>query len=204
MNLQRLKLVEKQFLQLYPGGFDNPEILKESKKHRGPQMTAMAQEMFAPERFENSQQIAINMTKIISRSSVISVFEKPKFRDFIESLSPDECQILAKALYEQLHGNEKKGFNSLIKFLQPEKLAKWTLITIIPAYYYPEKEVFIKPTTVKNIISFFDIENLTYSATPSFDFYSKYRATVNELKTHTHKSLQPNNLAFSGFLMLSM
>ena len=204
MNLQRLKLVEKQFLQLYPGGFDNAEILKESKKHRGPQMTAMAQEMFAPERFENSQQIAIDMSKIFSRSSVISVFEKPKFRDFIESLSPDECQILANSLYEQLHGNEKKGFNSLIKFLQPEKLAKWTLVTIIPAYYYPAKEVFIKPTTVKNIINFFDIENLVYSATPSFEFYSKYRAIVNEMKTHTHKSLQPNNLAFSGFLMLSM
>ncbi|MEI7942445.1 MAG: hypothetical protein WCH76_04650 [Candidatus Riflemargulisbacteria bacterium] len=204
MNLQRLKLVEKQFLQLYPGGFDNPEILNESKKHRGPQMTAMAQEMFAPEKFENSKQIALDMSKIISRSSVVSVFEKPRFRDFIESLSPDECQTLSKALYEQLHGNEKKGFNSLIKFLQPEKLAKWTLITIIQAYYYPAKEVFIKPTTVKNIINFFDIENITYSATPTYDFYSKYRDTINELKTHTHKSLQPNNLAFSGFLMLSM
>ena len=204
MNLQRLKLIEKQFFQLYPGGFDNPEILKESKKHRGPQMTEMAHTMFAPENFENSQQIAINMAKIISRSSVISVFEKPKFRDFIESLSADECKILADALYEQLHGNEKKGFNDLIKFLKPIKLAKWTIITVIPAYYYPDKEVFIKPTTVKNIITFFEINELKYSATPSFTFYSQYRSIVNEMKTHTHKSLQPNNLAFSGFLMLSM
>jgi len=48
-------------------------------------------------------------------------------------------------------------------------------LTVIPAYYYPNKEVFIKPTTVKNIIEIFELEGLQYKATPSYDFYKNIR-----------------------------
>ncbi len=204
MNLQRLKIAENQFLELYPEGFQDPEMLQIGKKHRVTKMTQNVHEMFAPENFENTKQITIDMGKIAARSSVVSVFEKVKFKDFMNTLAEDEHLFVANALKELLHGKQENGFNDLVDFLQPIKLAKWTLLTVIPAYYYPNKEVFIKPTTVKNIIEIFELEGLQYKATPSYDFYKKYKKVLFEMKKQTPKSLRPNNLAFTGFLMMAI
>jgi len=62
----------------------------------------------------------------------------------------------------------------------------------------------VKPTTAKNIISFFEVENLSYKPQPSFEFYSSFRDLINDMKGRVDKSLSPSNPAFTGFLMMSM
>ncbi|MBI5212029.1 MAG: hypothetical protein HY957_01480 [Nitrospirae bacterium] len=204
MNINKLKAAERAFLENYPGGFAHPVMLDLAKKHKSGKMTALARESFAKENFSDSVEIVENMVKVVSGSSMVSLFEKPKFRDFARSLTHTGKEKLSNGLYEFLHGDEESGFESLVDILQKGKLAKWPLVTACPAYFRPTLEVFIKPTTVKNVIRFFEIEELEYKPTPTYLFYKKYRAIINKMKKEVDKSLSPDNAHFSGFLMMVM
>lgn len=96
MNLERLRRAEEAFLHRFPGGFDNPEIIATRvRKHKPDKMMALAQESFSRETFNHPERIVQNMIKMISRSSIISVFEKPRFRDFANGLTPQEREFLS-------------------------------------------------------------------------------------------------------------
>jgi len=204
MNLSKLKQAEVAFLYRYPGGFDNPEIMTiRKKKHNVDKMITFVQENFPKRNFKLYDQIVENMVKVISRSSVISVFEKPRFRDFALSLSLKNRNLLANGLEELLHGTEQMGFETILDLLGGQKLAKWSLMTICQTYYHPQREVFVKPTTVKGIIEYFELSNLQYRPAPTWTFYEAYRSAIQEMKSRVDKSLSPSNLAFSWFLLLS-
>ena len=141
---------------------------------------------------------AENMVRIVSRSSMVSLFEKPKFRDFVKTLDENEKAFLVNALREMLHGRQQAGFEAMVEILKTGKLAKWSLVSIIPAYYRPTREVFVKPTTAKGILRFFEIDDPVYSPTPSWDFYRKYRKLMNDAKKEVDRSLSPSNAAFFG------
>jgi hypothetical protein len=205
MNLSKLKQAEKAFLKRYPGGFDNPEIIATRvKKHKPDQMIALARESFAEDNFRRPDVIVKNMVKVISRSSIISLFEKPRFRDFSNTLSPQEKEFLSAGLEQVLHENEQTGFEMMLDLLRTHKLAKWSLMTVCQTYFHPQRDVFIKPTTVKGVIQFFGLENLQYKPTPSWDFYNSYRTTFQEMKSRLDPSLSPTNPAFSGFLWMTV
>ncbi len=204
MNIERLKQAEADFLRRYPGGFDNPEMQEVGRKHKMDKMMELARAAFAKEQFNRPELIVDQMAKIISRSSMISVFEKPKFRDFITALSAQDRRLLVHGLEALLHGDEQDGFERVLDVLKQGKLAKWSLMTICQTYYRPEVEVFVKPTTTKWAIEYFELSPLTYHSTPTWAFYSAYRAVINEMKTLVDASLSPANAAFTGFLMMSM
>lgn len=204
LNIKKLKLAEAEFLQRFPGGFDHPDMLKIGKTHKMDKMVALAQESFSKKASKDIETYTENMVKVVSRSSMVSMFEKPKFRDFVHRLDTNEKAFLVKAMHQMLHGKQPAGFGALVDLLQIEKLAKWSLISIIPAYYSPNAEVFVKPTTTKNVIKQFDVADLIYHAKPSWDFYQRYREMILQAKQALHPSLSPSNAAFSGFLMMSM
>lgn len=83
MNIQRLKAAEAAFLASYPEGFDHPEMVKVGKKHQIGLRVKQAQEFFAPEAFALPQQVVANMVKTISRSSMVSVFEKTRLKRWV-------------------------------------------------------------------------------------------------------------------------
>ena len=204
MNLKKLKQAEAAFFDRYPGGFANPEMIEIRKKHKLDKMIKLTQDSFVKRNFKLPDLIVENMIKVITRSSLISVFEKPKLRDFARALPPDSKKVLAQGLEQLLHGNEQLGFKTVLKVLKTGKLAKWSLMTICQTYYRPQVEVFVKPTTVKGIIEYFEIKDLQYGPTPTWAFYDEYRALINEMKTKVDASLSPYNVAFSGFLMRTM
>ncbi len=203
-NKKNLKEAETRFLTKYPTGFLHPEFEKISKKHKMDQMITMAQESFKKSRFSNPQAVADNMVKIISRSSMVSMFEKPKFRDFVASLSEEDTRKMTNGLKNILHGNQEKGFNNTVDILKIGKLAKWSLVSIIPNYYHPQSEVFVKPTTAKGVIQHFELDDLHYNPTPTWDFYHRYKAIILKMKGAVDDTLSPNNAAFCGFLMMAM
>jgi len=204
MNVGRLKQAEQTFLARYPGGFANPELTAlRQKKHNVDKMIAFAQESFANRNFKLPDQIVQHMIAVVSRSSVISIFEKPRFRDAVSDFAHGEKRMLAHGLEELLHGNEQRGFEIILELLKTRKLAKWALMTIFQTYYHPQQSVFVKPTTVKGIIQFFELNNLQYKPTPSWAFYATYRETLLEMKSKVDSSLSPTNIAFSWFLLLS-
>ena len=205
MNLGRLRQAEAAFLHRYPGGFANPELVATRvKKHKPDQMIALAQESFSKGSFKLPDLIVQNMIKLISRSSIISVFEKPRFRDFANTLPPQEREFLTGGMQELLHGNEQTGFEMMLDLLKSGKLAKWSLMTVCQTYFHPHRDVFIKPTTVKGVIDFFELENLHYKPTPSWNFYEAYRSAFYEMKSKVDPSLSPTNAAFSGFLWMTI
>ena len=196
---------QEAFLYRYPGGFDNPEIIATRvRKHRPDKMMALAQESFSRENFNHPERIVQNMIKMISRSSIISVFEKPRFRDFANGLTPQEREFLSGGLKELLHGDEQTGFEMILDLLKSEKLAKWSLMTVCQTYFHPQQDVFVKPTTVKGVIEYFELENLQYRPTPSWAFYEAYRLAFLDMKSRVDKSLSPTNAAFSGFLWMTI
>lgn len=204
MNIEKLKKAEKAFLERYPGGFQHPEMIAIGRKHKMEKMTEETRALFAPDKFLYPKQIVADMAKIVGKATMVSLFEKPKFRDFSKNLGSTEQEGLCYGLKELLHGDMKEGFETVVDILAIEKLAKWTLMTIIPIYYRPSEEIFVKPTTTKNVISFFELEGLTYKATPTWDFYEKYRSAILNMKSKVSSDLGNNNAAFTGFLMMSM
>jgi hypothetical protein len=167
-------------------------------------MTELARNSFSERACANIHLTADNMVKVVSRSSMVSLFEKPRFRDFVKALDEHEKAFLVNALRDMLHGRQQAGFEAMVDILQTGKLAKWSLVTIIPAYYKPTREVFVKPTTARGILRYFELDDPVYRPTPSWDFYRKYRKLINEGKKEVDRRLSPSNAAFSGFLMMTV
>lgn len=204
MNKEKLKKAEENFFIRYPGGFSNPLMLEISKKHKVEKMHKLAKACFAIEEFDNPNKIIEAMNKIVSQSSLVSLFEKPKFRDLVKILNDNEKELLAKGLMEFLHGDQELGFEIMTGLLTEYKLAKWPILTVCSVYYNPSVEVLIKPTTVKGVIEFFELEGLKYNSKPSYEFYRAYREQINLMKNEVDGSFREDNSAFCGFLMYSM
>ena len=204
MNKEKLKAAEAKFLERYPGGFSHPEMLEIVKKHKVEKMINLARDSFALDRFGDAGQIADAMIKVVSQSSLVSVFEKPKFRDAVRSMNDAEKTHLSRGLKEFLHGDQPVGFSLLPGLLQEYKIANWPVLTVFPIYYRPADEVFVKPTTAKGIIAHFELSGLRYSAQPTFGFYQAYRQQILLMKQAVSEILRVDNAAFCGFLMMAL
>ena len=203
MNLDKLKSAEANFLQMFPAGFEDEGLTEVRKRHRLARMNLLALEVFQEANFFIADQFLEGLIKIISRSSMLSMFEKPKFRDIISSLNSSERELLTSYYRELFHGDQENGFDSIVDFLAFYKMAKWSVVTIGMSYHKPEREVFVKPTTTKKIISELELD-LIYRPRPTWSFYERYRKTVFEIKKNVSSSLAPNNAALTGFLMLAL
>ena len=118
-------------MRLYPGGFAHPDMQAMGKKHKMDRMVALAQEEIAKRKFKNPEIVAEAMVKIVSRSSLVSVFEKPRFRDSVRIMSHSEKDLLTTGLEDFLHGKRQQGFELMTEALAQWKLAKWSLVTLI-------------------------------------------------------------------------
>ena len=75
LDINKLHQAEADFLVQYPGGFNNPAIVEIVKKHRMEKMVSMAKECFSKEACSDVLATADNMVKVVSRSSMVSMFE---------------------------------------------------------------------------------------------------------------------------------
>ena len=199
MNLKKLKEAEAYFFERYPEGFEDELLAPIIKRHNTVKIGERVREMFA-----EPELICENFAKIISKSSLISLFEKPKVRDMVKAMSLEQKDMFSIGLYELLHGNKEEGFADVVDILGVYKLAKWSIVTLIAYYYAREKEFFIKPTTTKNIIKVFELEGLVYKPRPTYEFYEKYTQALKEMKLHVSSRIGDDNAGFTGFLMMTM
>jgi len=205
MNYDKLRLAEANFLQRYPGGFADPEMVSIRKKHDIDKLAEFTKKSFARSNFNRPELITESLLKVVSRSSMVSRFEKPKFRDFVQSLNSHEREALAAAFEKRLYGRQKEqGFNEILGMLSHHKLAKWSVISIVPFYFAPRKEAFVKPTTAKGILRFLEIEDPVYKPMPSWEFYQGYKRLLEDIGRVVVPTLAPNNAALSGFMMMSI
>lgn len=202
MNLKTLKTAEDQFFHEYPQGFQDPGMQAIIRRHNVDKLSLFAKEDLSEESFENPSAVIAAATKILTTSSMVSMFERMRFKDFAKSLAGARKKAFVQALYEQLHGDQQKGFEMFLSELERHKLAKWVMISALPFHYKPKKDYFIKPMTTKAIINNMELD-LLYKPKPTWEFYKKYRTSLNKMKKSVDKSLSPNHAAFTGFLMMS-
>lgn len=205
----RLQKAERKFLAQYPLGFETPELAAISKKHKMPALVAFAQGAFVAEgdvqSFAQEEARIIQAAKdLIAKSTMVSLFEKPKFRDAVNSFSMEETQRMALGLYELIHGDEAMGFELLTDLLTPYGIAKWPVLTAFRCYYYPKTDFLVKPTTVKGVIRLFGWGDLVYPTKPSMAFYQAYRQRIQWLAGQVSPLLSPTMAHFSGFLMMQL
>lgn len=204
MNLDRLYEAEAKFLQIYPDGFDDPQMQAIRKKHNVDQLVKFSKESFTRLNCQQPDLVADLLLKVISRSSMVSRFEKPPFKDFINTLGPDERKMLAIAVEDRLFGKKKAGFEQMLDLLMHHKVAKWTVLTALPFYFAPRREVFVKPNTAKGILKALEVDDVVYSPAPNWEFYRGYKKVLTQVKKEVSPTLSPSYAALSGFLMMSL
>ena len=204
MNLKKLKRLELEFLCHYPQGFNTPGMIEMGKKHKMQKHVDYIHKVCAKDYMNQGLSVFFDVMKVVSNSSMVSVFEKVKFRDFVKEVDDHDKHELMGAIFELIHGNEEAGFELLVSLLSFYKLAKWPIISVWLAYYDVHYQVFVKPTTVKKIIKHLELEDITYSPKPNYEFYVKYRKYINELKKHVDENIKVSNPAFSGFFMMTI
>lgn len=204
MNLKKLKEIEEEFLTFYPTGFEDAKFFPTMKKFNPSKLEEFTKENLKKESFSNPNLVVHSFFNIIQKSPLTSVFDKLKLRDMVATLNSYEKDMLSIEIFELLHGNQKDGFDGLVEFLSEHNLAKWTIISTLLYYNNRQVEYFIKPTTTKNIIKYFEIKNLLYKPKPTFEFYDSYKKVLDEMKSNVDKSLSFDNAAFTGFLRLAM
>ena len=202
MNLTKLHEAEASFLMRYPDGFADPAMQGIRKKHNVDKLVTFTQAELTRTSCLNPVHVSETVLKIVSRSSMVSRFEKPPFRNFIETLDNDSREAFAYAIEQRLFGVKQKGFELLVDMLARHRLAKWALVSVVPFYFAPRKEAFVKPTTAKGVLKLLEVEGLSYHATPTWAFYQGYRDLLAEIRKEVHPGLSPNNAALSGFLMM--
>lgn len=204
MNFKKLKKAEKEFFEYYPEGFEDELLQPIIKRHNTAKIGESVRTMFAPDNFTQPELICENFAKIVSKSSLISLFEKPKVREMVKGMSLEQKDMLSIGLYELLHGDKEEGFESLVDVLGIYRLAKWSIVTLVPYYYAREINFFIKPTTTKNIIKYFELEGFVYKPRPTYEFYERYSKVLEQMKLHVSSSIGRDNAGFTGFLMMAM
>ena len=122
--------------------------------------------------------------------------------EVVRIASPDEGPTVY--VVSGIHGDERAGFNGMAGMLAMYQSDKWPVVTAFRCYYHPDTDLALKPTTVKNVIAFFELEGLRYTPHPVFDFYDRYRAAVNEMRAKLSPLCGPTGAHFSGFLMMAM
>ena len=204
MNIEKLKDIESEFLEIYPEGFDDANFFPTMKKFKPEKLTEFAKEVLAKEQFQSPSEVVDGFFKVVQKSMMVSLFDKLKLKDMITTLNSYEKDMLSIELYELLYGNKQEGFEGLIEFLAEYNLAKWTIVSVVPYTLNRQKAYFIKPTTTKNIIKYFELKNLEYKPRPSFEFYKNYTEALDKMKSNVDKTLRGDNAAFTGFLRVGI
>jgi hypothetical protein len=205
MDIKKLKQAEADFLARYPDGFADPGLAQIRKRHNVDRLADFAKENVTRTSADRPHAFLETLLTIVSRSSMVSRFEKPPFRQMIESLDSEDRKRLADAFDRRLFGrNKREGFDEIVDFLSQYKLARWSLVSVVPFYHAPTREAFVKPTTAKKIVSVLDVADLTYQARPTWAFYDGYRKLIKQIKDQVDPRLAPNNAAATGFLMATL
>ena len=205
MNTRKLKEAEAAFLARFPKGFADPGLEKIRKSHNVDRLADFARINLTQAALSRPHSFSDVLLKIVSRSSMVSRYEKPLFREFLNALDSNERHRLAEAFRKRLFlPNKREGFEEIVDLLAHYKLARWSVVSAAPFYFAPAKEAFVKPSTARRIVSFLEVEDLRYHPRPDWAFYSGYRRLILDIKAQVDPSLTPNNAATTGFLMVSL
>src|SRR5574344_430366 len=208
MNIEKLKECEERFFEYYKDGFEDEKLAKTVKLFNTQKFHTLTKNSFALENFSNIEQIAQDFFTILLKSPLISFYEGDLLKNALKNLTSYEKDMLSiylkDILYAKNEDNKKDSFDELVELLASKNLAKWHIITLIPYYFSPNKNYFLKPSTTRNIIKYFELKDIKYNSKPSFEFYKNYTNNLLKMKNSVNPKLIDDNGRFTGFLRLAM
>jgi len=101
---EKLQVLQNTFFSIYPDGFNSPEFQHLEKKHKLTKTNKKIHEIFNSNIINNDIEFLDAITKILSSSSIISVFEKIKFRNFMKEIHTEQKNNMSQAIKELLMG----------------------------------------------------------------------------------------------------
>jgi len=132
VNVARLREAEAAFLARFPKGFGDPGMEKIRKSHNVDRLAEFTRENIAEATLSRPQQFVDTLLKIVSRSSMVSRFEKPPFRDYLNALDSNAKRQLAEAYRKRLFGRHKReGFEEIVDLFADQKLARRSLVSAL-------------------------------------------------------------------------
>lgn len=208
MNLEKLKDCEERFFEYYKDGFEDEKLAKTVKLFNTIKFQTLVKNSFALENFSNIEYISQSFFEILLKSPLISFYERDLIKNALKNFTNYEKDMLSiylkDLLYEDLEESIKDSFDELVELLASKNLAKWHILTLIPYYFAPNKNYFLKPSTTRNIVKYFELENIKYKPRPSFEFYKDYTKNLQKMKNIVNPILRDDNGRFTGFLRLAM
>lgn len=208
----RYQYIDDLFLLKYPDGLEDEEYLNNAKRHRNTFKVIEMCQNFDLEQLvlkdSYHQNLCIDfMIKIITMSSTVSVFEKVAFKNYLADKRVwDE---FLENLYLMLSDLNEQTFNNFVYTLMLKKHeknanpAKWPVITFILQMFYPNDEVFVKPTTIKKVILFLE-SGIVYKSIPNFQTYAEIRELILDFKKHSALAKNQNNIVAQAILYIGL
>jgi len=203
--------IDDLFLLHYSDGIKDEEFSNKGNRHiKNYQASEKAQTLDLEELLEENS-YSINyccdfITKLVTMSTIISVFEKVAFKNYLSDYKVRP--LFLKSLYEVITNNNEETFNNFVYTLSLKKKeknsnpCKWPLITYLLVVFHPYDEVFIKPTTIKRILTIFD-SDISYTSTPNYETYHGIRSLLLDYKKHSSIAKKVDNFTLSGILFVA-
>ena len=210
MNYQYL---DDLFLLRFPQGFADEEFKNSAKRHRtSDKILAIIKNDFdvASLQREDTYQINKNIAlilKIVTMSSMISVFEKVAFRNYLADSKIHETFL--QALYDLITKKDHESFDNFVCVLNLRKretnkrVATWPLVTFFLLYFDEYHEIFIKPNTIKRLIKLleFDVEYVSY---PNYETYQKIKEMVETYKKQSNLVKGQSNIMVQAVMYCAL
>ncbi len=204
MNLEKLKECEERFFEYYKDGFEDEKLAKTNKLFNTQKFHTLAKDSFALENFSNIEKITEDFFNILLKSPLISFYEGDLLKNALKNFTIFEKDMLSIYLQDLLYGSFEDSFDDFVELLASKNLAKWHILALIPYYFAPDKNYFLKPSTTRNIIKYFELKDIKYSSKPSFEFYKNYTKSLDIMKNSVNPKLRDDNAKFTGFLRITM
>ncbi len=179
--------IELAFLEQFPNGLQDENWILLGKKHNMKTIHQIYENEFSAKNMKKLikdkkyKKICELATEIVQKATIISVFEKIAFKNYIANEPIHEP--FAKFLYDLLYNFSEENFDNMVNILEAYKgqknanPCKWPVITAFIALRYPNEHVFVKPTTVKANAKILKMD-IEYKSKPNFNTYTKVKDMV--------------------------
>lgn len=196
--------IDHDFLLRFPGALNDPDWQALGKKHRSiDDVIRLCREGLTQPLLQralvtgNTAAVIECSRQIIGRCTTVSTFEKMAFRNYLGY--GEVHRPFVAALNDVLHHFSPEHFEAFVDALtlcrhDPRaNAAKWPVVTCFLAYSDPERQVCIKPTTIKKLAGKLGID-IAYQARPNYETYRRVQAMVQDFRRRSRLADGQNNI----------
>lgn len=193
INSQTAKVIDLKFLTLFPDGFEDEEWNNLGKKHDPSKIFRVFENELSKKELKrllkekDYEEICEVTSKLIKKATIVSVFEKVAFSNFIAKETTEDFCV---ALYNFLYNYNEDTFEEFVSILAKHKhsknanAAKWPIVSFLKAYQDPNNFIILKPNTVKAVAKALEFD-IGYQTKPNYQTYNNVIEMVRQYQDNS-------------------